>query len=204
MLLILASTSPVRRQILERAGLGFICVAPEVDETIPSGRSAEHVAMALAEAKARSVAVNHPDAVVIGADQVCEAGGVLLGKPEDAQAARSQLEKLSGKTHRLVTGVTVFGVQPARGGVRRVEGFSDETWLTMRALTGRELDAYVKTGEWQGCAGSYRLEGRGIHLMERIKGDYFNVLGLPLVPLLKVLRRFGINPLLPDESVVVE
>ncbi len=203
-MLILASTSPVRRRILERCGLGFICVAPNVQETIPPDRSAEHVAMALAEAKARSVAMGHPDAVVIGADQVCEAGGVLLGKPENAQAARAQLERLSGKTHRLVTGVTVFGVQPARGGVRRVEGFFDETRLTMRALSARELDAYIDTGEWQGSAGSYRLEGRGIHLMERIQGDYFNVLGLPLVPLLKVLRRFGINPLLPGESFTAD
>ncbi len=203
MLLILPSTSPIRRQILERSGLGFICVAPDVDETMAERRSAEHVALSLAQAKARSVAIHHPDAVVIGADQVCELDGELLGKPDNAHSARKQLEKLSGQTHRLVTGVTVFGVQPTRGGVRRVEGFSDETRLTMRALSDRELDAYVKTGEWRGCAGSYRLEGRGIHLMERIKGDYFNVLGLPLVPLLKVLRRFGINPLLPDEPVVV-
>ncbi len=198
MLLILASTSPIRRQILERAGLGFVCVAPEVDETITGGLSAEDVAMSLAESKARSVADRHPDAVVIGADQVCEWEGELLGKPADARAARAQLEKLSGNTHRLITGVTVFGVQPPRGGVRRVECFSDETLLTMRALSPDELEAYVNTGEWQGCAGSYRLEGRGIHLMERIRGDYFNVLGLPLVPLLKVLRQFGVNPLLLD------
>jgi septum formation protein len=195
MSLILASTSPFRRQLLEQAGLVFQCERPDFEEQLPEGELPDNVALMLAEGKAEAVAERHPEAVVIGADQVGEWRGHLLGKPADAAAARAQLARLAGDTHRLITGVVVIGATPDDGSSRPTVRLLEETRLTFRPLTDREIDAYVATGEWEGCAGGYRLEGRGIQLIEKIEGDYFNIIGLPLIPLLATLRRLGINPL---------
>ena len=186
MRLVLASTSPFRRELLARAGFHFAGVDPAVDETPPLGATPEGLALALGEAKARAVAKKVPDAIVVGADQVCDLDGACLGKPADAAAARAQLASLRGRSHRLVTGLCVLA--PGRAPILRLEA----TTLLVRAITDEELDRYVGTDEWRGCAGGYRVEGGGGALLERIDGDFFNVIGLPLFPLVTILRELGV------------
>lgn len=184
--LVLASTSAARRQLLHQAGFAFEALAPDVEEALDARGDAAAQAMALARLKALAVARRRPEAIVVGADQVLSVDGLVLGKPADAAAARAQLGRLNGRQHALVTGLCV--VSPDGG----VQITSERTTLTVRALSDAELDAYVATGEWQGCAGSYRLEGRGIGLFERLDGDWTNVLGLPMPALLTLLRGLGV------------
>lgn len=190
---ILASTSPFRRQMLEAAGLHFDAVAPDVDERqveaeLRAGRPdlpPEDIVRALAEAKARAVAHQHPDRVVVAADQVLACGGEILGKPTDAVDAARRLRFLAGRTHRLMTAVALHG-----GGLPPAS-FIEETDVTLRSLTDEEIQNYVGTGEWRGCAGGYRIEGRGLLLMSRIDGDWHNIIGLPMLAVLEALRERG-------------
>lgn len=198
MRLILASTSPFRQAMLRQAGLTFEAIKPAFDEWLPQGSLPDAVALMLAEGKAEAVADHHPDAVVMGADQVGECEGVLLGKPLDEAAAYAQLKQLLGRTHRLITGVVLIGPTPEEGGARATLRIVDETRITFRQLSDEALKTYVATREWEGCAGGYRLEGQGVLLVEKIEGDYFNIIGLPLIPVLEGLRRLGIDPLVPS------
>jgi septum formation protein len=184
--LVLASTSPARRALLAQVGLSFEAVSPEVPE--PLVREADPVAQAraFALAKALAVAARRPGAIVIGADQVLAFEGEAWGKPGDAGEALRQLERLAGKAHALVTAIAVIGA----GGEAWVE--HETSTLTVRTLSAEERAAYVATGEWEGCAGGYRLEGRGLALLERIEGDHTNVLGLPMPRLLTRLRAMGV------------
>lgn len=184
--MVLASTSAARQQLLRQAGIAFEALSPDVEEVLDAQGDAAAQATGLARLKALAVAARRPDAIVIGADQVLSIDGLVLGKPADAAAARAQLARLVGRQHALVTGLCV--VSP--NGMVQVT--SERTTLTVRALTEAELDAYVATGEWQGCAGSYRVEGQGIGLFERLDGDWTNVLGLPMPALLSRLRALGV------------
>lgn len=183
---ILASTSPARRALLAAVGLPHGAEGPGVDEDVPPGLPPGEVARTLALRKATAVAARHPDAIVVGADQVLELDGRPFGKPADEGEALAGLRRLSGRAHSLVTGLAVL----APGAAPIVE--EERTVLHVRALTDDELHRYVSTGEWQGCAGGYRVEGRGLALFERIEGDYTNVLGLPMPRLLGHLRRLGV------------
>lgn len=183
--LVLASTSPARRALLERVGLRFEVAPPGVEERLaPTGDPVDQ-ARRLAFEKARAVAGRRPEATVIGADQVLVLDGRALGKPADEAEARALLRAMAGRTHALVTGVAVVDADAIWQG-------HEETRLAVRALTAAEIDAYVATGEWRGCAGGYRVEGRGLALFERIDGDWTNVLGLPMPLLLGELRRRGV------------
>lgn len=199
--LILASTSPFRSALLKAAGLSFTCIKPDFDEFLDPSLAPDALALLLAEGKASVVASAHPDAIVIGADQVGEIEGVLLGKPHSPQEAREQLERLAGRTHRLVTGVVVIGAIEAAG-ARPTLRFAEETRITFRALDSQAIDAYVETGEWEGCAGAYRLEARGIQLVAAIDGDWHNIIGLPVLRVLEALRRLGLDALRPDNGQV--
>lgn len=189
-MLILASKSLTRSALLSRAGLRFAVSPAQIDERaleaheLGKGRSARELARALAEAKALAVAGANPAATVIGADQLLALGSELLHKPDDAAAARKQLDRLRGETHSLVAGVAL-----AKAG-EVVWSYVDTAELTMRSFSDRERDRVL---ELEGAAilesvGAYRLEGPSIQLFERIEGDYFTVLGLPLLPLLAALR----------------
>lgn len=186
--LVLASTSPYRRRLLARLGVAFDVASPGVDEerAAPDGDPCS-VARALARAKAEAVAGQlGPGAVVIGSDQVCALGDERLGKPGSEEGARSQLRRLAGRTHELITAVAVV-----HGG--GIEEFVDRTELTMRALTDAEIAAYVAVDQPVDCAGSYKLEAAGIGLFERIESaDWTAIEGLPLLQLASVLRRLGI------------
>ncbi len=186
--LVLASTSPARRALLGTLGLPFLAVAPGVDESFPTGMSVEEAVRTLALRKARAVAVRYPEALVLGADQLGEVEGRLLGKPANRDEARAQLRALAGRTHRLHTAVCLVDDGEE-------ETAQEEASLTLFPLSEAELEAYLDTQEWEGCAGSYRVEGRGQALMERIAGDRTAVQGLPMQAVVRLLRGRGV-PLL--------
>ncbi len=192
--IVLASQSTTRMDILRGAGIDFIAVPADVDERaiedrlVGAGVSPGDIALALAEAKALAVAVDHPEALVIGADQTLEAGGERWHKPSSLEAARAQLLALSGRTHHLRS--AVVGV---RDGDVRFRDVATAT-LTMRAFSGAEVDAYLAQVGTVACTsvGAYQMEGPGIRLFERVEGDHFTILGLPLLPLLDWLRTEGV------------
>ncbi|WCS23996.1 Maf family protein [Methylobacterium sp. NMS14P] len=188
--LLLASTSPTRRLLLESAALPVETAAPDVDEraleAASAGLSPPDLALALARAKAESVAARHPGRIVLGADQVLDLVGTVFHKPADARAARAQLALLSGRTHALHSAVVLAGA------VR--DAFVETARLTLRPLDDRAIAAYVDcAGEARvrSSVGGYQLEGPGIHLFESVAGDHSTVLGLPLLPLLARLRAAG-------------
>ncbi|MCF3639966.1 Maf-like protein [Rhizobium sp. TRM95111] len=191
--IILASASPFRRQLMENAGLAFGARAAEIDErALEEAMAAERpdpgtVALRLAEAKARAVAMQHPDAIVIGSDQTLSLDERVFHKPASLDEARSHLHALSGRTHQLNSAVVL---------VR-----NDETlWrhvaiarLTMRPLSDDFIGRYLaRVGDRVlTSVGAYQLEGEGIQLFQAIEGDYFTILGLPMLPLLSELRSLG-------------
>lgn len=183
--LILASTSPARRALFTCAGLEFEAISPGIDEPMPDGAEPRALVQSLALAKAKAVAAKHPDAVVVGADQVLAFEGRCWSKAPDLETARRELRTLSGRTHELLSGVAV--VAPGRSD----DTFVDVATLTMRALSEAQQERYLATGEWEGCAGGYRIEGRGIALFERIHGEHSTILGLPMPPLLTRLLALG-------------
>jgi septum formation protein len=178
--LLLASTSPQRRAILEQLGLPFEVVAPQYAEEDVPGLAAEQLVQEHARGKARSVMDDAGERPVLGVDTsvVCE--GRSHGKPGDAGAAAEMLEVLSGRTHEVVSGLCLL-----TPGWETVE--HDVTRVTFRPLTARDVAAYVATGEWEGRAGAYAIQGRGAGLVERIEGDYLNVVGLPAALLVRLL-----------------
>jgi septum formation protein len=200
-MLILASQSATRKALLSQAGLRFTAIPAAVDERsleasilAQSGEAGggRAVATALSCAKAINISLLHPDAVVIGADQTLSFAGQLLHKPADRAAASAQLRQLSGQTHQLHAAVAL-----AQGG-QVVWSFVDSVELTMRPASNAEIEA-VLDAEGTGAlasVGAYRLEGPSIQLFERVEGDYFSILGLPLLPLLAAIRRFAPHLLL--------
>lgn len=186
--LVLASTSPYRRRLLARLAVPFTCEAPGVDEEAVKqrGGTALAIVVELARAKALAVAARHPGAVVIGGDQAACLDATLLDKPGTAPAAIAQLEQLQGRTHELLTAVAI-----ASGG--GLVEFTDATRLTMRTLTRAEIERYVVADRPLDCAGSYKIEGLGIALFDRIDCvDQTAIMGLPLLRLCRELRRLGV------------
>jgi septum formation protein len=188
--LILASASTVRARLLAAAGVDFRIEPAELDEGLlkqasrVEGRDAAGCALALAEAKARQVAARCGRAVVIGADQLLVCGEVWFDKPADLGQARTQLQALRGRTHELVTAACAV-----QDGSRLWHAVSSPR-LTMRHFTDVFLDDYIpaEAAGILGSVGAYRLEGRGVQLFEHVEGDYFAILGLPLLELLGFLR----------------
>jgi septum formation protein len=174
--LILASSSPRRGALLRQAGIAFGVVSPPFCE--PAGLLANLMpaqqAEALAYFKARSVQRDHRDAFLLGADTLASIEGRALGKPADAAEARSMLESLSGTRHEVTTGVALLG--PA--GERLIA--SETTRVTMRRMTGSEIDGYVNSGEWRGKAGGYSLQETTDRFIRDINGSFSNVVGLPI------------------------
>ena len=190
--LVLASASSARRKVLEGAGVPFVQVPSGLDEdrlkaSLPAGPAPE-TARALALAKALAVSASRPGAWVLGADQVLECEGRSLSKPGDKAEARAQLVHLRDREHRLVNGLALV-----RDG-RVLWQYDDEARLRLRDFDDAFLDAYLAAAgpEVLESVGAYRLEGMGAQLFARIEGDFFSILGLPLLPLLDVLRREGI------------
>ena len=189
--LILASGSPHRRALLERLGIPFRAIVPPVDEedlkhTAPS-RSPRDLAEFLADAKAEAVARDHPEAIVVGSDQLVAFDGAILGKPGSFEAACDQLARLAGTTHELVTALTVRH-RDAR------HRHTNVTLMTMRPLDPEAIARVVRADASWDCAGAYKIESRGIALFERIETDDFTaIIGLPLIALVDVLRLCGLT-----------
>ncbi len=194
--IILASGSQTRLALLERAGLSVDVVAPSVDEQEMKASfqaekaPAEACAEALAELKAMRISARYPGAIVIGADQMLDCNGVWFDKPADQAHARAHLQALRGKSHRLVTAAVV-----ALNG-SRIWHTIDTATLTMRPFTDAFLDDYLaRVGpSVLSSVGAYHLEGLGAQLFSRVDGDFFTILGLPLLPLLGFLRDHGTVP----------
>jgi septum formation protein len=193
MTLVLASASPARSALLSAAGLSFSVLPASIDERaveiplIAGGASPADLAAALAEAKAVAVSRAAGDALVIGADQTLDLDGNRWTKPASEADAREQLARLSGREHRLHSAVAV-----ARAG-RVTWHHAESAGLTMRPLTAAAIDAYLAAAGAAALSsvGAYQIEGPGIRLFERINGDFFAILGLPLLPLLAYLRSEG-------------
>ena len=177
--ILLASTSPQRRVILEQLGIPFDVVAPEYEEHDPPDADPVDLVREHARGKARSVAAAG-ERPVLGVDTSVWLEGSLYGKPADATDAERMLERLAGKTHTVVSGLCL-----------RTPGWEvvehESTLVTFRELTPRELAHHLAHGEWVGRAGAYAIQGRGAALVERIEGDYLNVVGLPAALLVKLL-----------------
>lgn len=190
--LILASQSAARRMLLKNAGLDFLVVAADLDERAIEHRSGlkepAAIATLLARAKAGAVAAGHPGHLVVGADQTLALEEAVLSKPAGRAEAAEQLRRLSGKSHALHSVAAVV-----RDGEVIFETAS-VAWLTMRALSASDIAAYLDAAgdKVTSSVGAYQLEGLGIHLFERIDGDHFTILGLPLLPLLEFLRGEGL------------
>lgn len=178
--LLLASTSPQRRAILEQLGIPFEVVAPDYVEHDPPDADAVELVREHALGKARSVAADAGDRPVLAVDTAVSLGGTIFGKPTDATDAERMLEALAGETHIVVSGLCLL-----TPGWEVVE--HDSTHVAFRQLTPRDLAANLAHGEWEGRAGAYAIQGRGAALVERIEGDYLNVVGLPAALLVRLL-----------------
>ncbi len=183
MKLILASGSPRRKELLGKLQIPFEVIVSECDESLPADTPAESAAELLAVRKAAAVAKLHPDAVVIGADTTVILDDDILGKPQDEADCKRMLSMLSGRMHKVVTGVAVFWDGHSAS-------FADETQVQFYPLSNAEIEAYAASGEPYDKAGAYGIQGLGAMLVAGIHGDYYNVVGLPVARLARQLRSF--------------
>jgi septum formation protein len=184
-LLVLASTSVYRCELLKRLQIPFITAAPDVDETLLLGESARDTSLRLAQLKARAVAQHYPDALIIGSDQVALLDGQQLGKPGTHHNALLQLQAMRGKTTIFYTALALFNSK-----TNAMQSDIAENSVTLRDLSDAEIEAYLRKEQPYQCAGSAKSEGLGIALMSAMRGDDPNALiGLPLILLTNMLRR---------------
>ena len=182
-MLVLASQSPRRSEILRQAGIPFIVRAVDVDETPRAGEGARAYVERLALAKALA-AEAEPGETVLAADTTVTVDGVLLGKPVDAADARRMMSMLSGRRHEVLTGICL-----RRGDATITDSATTAVWF--QTLSGAEIDEYVASGEPEGKAGAYAIQGLASKFVERIEGCYFNVMGLPVSLVYRQLARLG-------------
>ena len=189
--LILASTSPYRKQLLERLGLPFECAAPDVDESPHTGETPDHLVRRLSEAKARAVAARHPDALIVGSDQMAVCGDEVLGKPGTHERAAAQLARLSGRRVTFLTGLCLYNSSNDRLQLEVVPFH-----VVFRPLSGSMIEHYLRREQPYNCAGSFKSEGLGSALFERLEGDDPTALiGLPLIRLTRMLENEGVSVL---------
>lgn len=191
MTLVLASTSPYRKILLERLGLHFETAAPKTDETALANETPEALVTRLSEAKARAIAAEYPDALIIGSDQVAVLDDAILGKPGDHETATQQLRNASGREVRFLTGLCLLNTKTNQAQVKLVP-FS----VVFRSLSESQIQFYLQQEKPYDCAGSFKSEGLGISLFERLEGDDPNALiGLPLIELIRLLSTEGVDVL---------
>ncbi|MBQ3127980.1 MAG: septum formation inhibitor Maf [Clostridia bacterium] len=181
--IILASASPRRRELLALAGVDFAVKVADVEEVIPENASPDEVVKSLAIQKASAVAQENPDSIVIGSDTVVALDGVILGKPRDEEDAVRMLKTLSGRSHTVYTGVAIIHGE-------KTSNFCEATEVVFNSLTDEEIRNYVATKEPMDKAGAYGIQGKGCVLVEKIVGDYFNVVGLPVSRVYRELKSF--------------
>lgn len=189
-MIILASTSPRRKQLLNTLRLEFRVVASDVDENISSSYTPKQKAELLSLQKAESVAKKVTNAIIIGADTVVALGGESFGKPKDEDDARTILQRLSGKQHVVITGITIIDTKHNKKITKSIE-----TKVWFRKVTINEINNYIAREKPFDKAGSYALQDLGAIFIEKIEGDYLGAVGLPLFTLAKELKKFGITVL---------
>ncbi len=196
MQILLASTSPRRRELLKLLGLEFNIIPPTCDETLTPHLSPSEQTRRLARDKAQSVAVQHPEDLVIGSDTVIEIEGKLLGKPENMEEAETMLRELRGKVHQVHTGVALIQ-QASKFSIDFVE--TAHVWI--KPFEEGPLKRYLVTEESLGKAGAYSIQGEGAQLIEKIEGDYPTIVGLPLWRTGKTLEKQGVVLPTPVEEI---
>jgi septum formation protein len=187
-MIVLASASPRRQELLRNAGIRFTVQPADIDETPLAGESARDCAERLAREKALVVARTRPRDFVLGADTVVVVDQLILGKPCDAADAARMLRMLSGRTHSVITGVSLMN------GSLNVRVDSESTMVTMCEISEEEIRDYVASGEPMDKAGAYAIQGRASRWIPRIEGDYSNVVGLPVALVYSMLKSVGIMP----------
>ena len=185
-MIILASKSPRRKQLLSMMGLEFTVQTADIDETMDKSQTPEHEVAAVSARKAEKIAREHPDDIIISADTIVVIDGKILGKPKDEEDAANMLRLLSGRTHTVYTGLTVYANGESKTQVVGTE-------VTFRELSDAEIAAYIRTGEPMDKAGSYGIQGYGSMFVSHLNGDYFCVMGLPVCTLGEMLREAGVE-----------
>jgi septum formation protein len=190
--LVLASSSPFRRELLSRLGMEFSSVSPDIDESGKVDETPEALVLRLAESKARAVAKMHPDALIVGSDQVATIDGRMLGKPGNHESAVDQLMQASGRRVSFLTGLCLLN------SARQTLQLACEYYhVWFRELTREEVENYLRKEKPYNCAGSFKSEGLGISLFQRMEGDDpSSLIGLPLIRLVDMLRNEGVDILL--------
>lgn len=189
--IVLASASPGRRELLAQMGHAFETVPANVDETVRDGADPGREAERLAVAKASEVAARTPPAIVIGADTLVELGGEIIGKPRDRAHAVEMLRRLSGTTHRVITGICVVD---NRHGEATAETAVVSTAISMRPISDEQIRAYVESGEADGKSGAYAIQETADRYVLKVEGSFTNVVGLPTERLGEMLRGLGLPP----------
>lgn len=177
--------------LLEKLKLPFTCAAPGVNEAPLPEETAEALVLRLAAAKAQALAIGYPDHLIIGSDQVCVLDGKITGKPHSAENACAQLRRASGQTATFYTGLALYN-----GRSRNLQALCEPFHVHFRTLSDAEISAYVRLEHPLNCTGSFKSEGLGVTLFDRLEGrDPNTLIGLPLIALLDMLRAEGVNPL---------
>ncbi len=186
MRMVLASGSPRRRELLQSLGLSFDIYRPDVDESVIEGESPHELCMRLSRLKAEAGAEKFSDSLIIAADTIVVIDGLILGKPKDRTDAFNMLKRLQGRWHEVITGISICMK-------KNILSHDEHTQVKFRSLSDEEIRAYISTGECDDKAGAYAVQGYGSLLVEGIEGDYFNVVGLPLCSLGRMLGVFGMK-----------
>jgi len=186
--IILASASPGRKELLKKTGLKFKVEPSNYEENISPELEPHELAKSLSLEKAKLVAKNHKNALIIAADTFIVLEDKILGKPRTETEAKKMLEAISGRQHSVITGFAIMDTEDNKALSKSVE-----TKVYIRKLTSNEIDAYVKSKEPLDKAGAYAIQGLGSAIVEKIEGDYFNVVGLPLSALAESLKEFGVR-----------
>lgn len=185
--IILASTSPRRKEILEKTRLLFSIEGSDYEEDMSLPLTPHELVKFLSLEKAKSVAKNHADALIIAADTIVAFEGKVLGKPHTREAAKEMLLMLNGKRNSIITGVAIIDTTTSK-----IESFSDEVDIYLKQLTESEIDNYIKSGEPLDKAGAYAIQGLGSVFIKKIDGDFFSAMGLPIEKIAEVIKGFGV------------
>ncbi|NOQ77563.1 MAG: septum formation inhibitor Maf [Methylococcaceae bacterium] len=193
--LILGSSSPFRAELLNKLGLSFATASPDIDECCLENESAEQLVQRLSEQKAQKIAETHPNALIIGSDQVALLDGEILGKPGNHNNAVKQLTAASGKMVRFLTGLALLNSKTGK-----VQSLVESFEVSFKTLSSDQIEFYLQQEKPYQCAGSFKSEGFGISLFSKLKGDDPNsLIGLPLIRLISLLKAEGIDVLQPNQ-----
>lgn len=194
--LILASSSPFRAELLAKLGLPFDAISPDIDEQALTDESPELLVLRLSEQKAQAIATKYPDALIIGSDQVAVLDGEILGKPGNHQSAVQQLQAASAKKIRFLTGLALLNSKTGE-----MQSVVEPFEVSFKTLTFDQIDFYLKQEQPYQCAGSFKSEGFGISLFSKLNGnDPNSLIGLPLIQLISMMKKQGIDVLQPNQS----